>query len=721
MLRYCIVTFFVFTAVIAAGQLPVRITITDTISQKGIPSVTISENGSAVAKTDSTGTAVFKLLPGKYWLSFSSIGYSSKKWMISVPANPAGIQVFLSPAQQIMEDVIIIASSRTNQRMENSPLKVEVLGHQEMEEENTIKPANIASILGDVSGIQIQQTSAVSGNASIRIQGLEGRYTQVLRDGLPLFDGFSGGFGILSIPPLDLKQVELIKGSASTLYGGGAIGGLVNIISRRPTAKQEITFTLNQTTLKESNVNMYAARRFKHMGYTLFGGFTRQKAVDVNKDGYSDLAQLDGLVLHPRLFFYPDANTTIITGYTAAIEARKGGDMLAIANKDIPAHQYFEKNTTLRQSGEFLLERKLKHGKRLEIKAALSSFDRTITTNTSFFKGNQLTYFSEMSLFIPYGNNSFVAGLNSSGDRFKKLQSAPIPLPDFSNNSIGIFAQNTWQLTKKSILEAGLRNDYHDKYGNFFLPRVSLFDRFNVHWATRFGIGWGYKIPNPLAPQVIDYPIEKIQPLNETTRAERSVGYNAELNYKKQWGDGNAFFINYAFFLTQINTPFIGTELSNGELVFSNAPKPILTKGFDTYIQATIEEWEVYAGYTFTVAKRTYLQQNQFMPLTPKNRMAFTVVKEIKESWRAGLEGSYNGYQHRLDGTKTPGYFFMAGLIEKKFGKHISLVLNGENLLDFRQSKKEALFTGNSSNPSFVALWGPIDGRVINLAVRVKI
>jgi iron complex outermembrane receptor protein/outer membrane receptor for ferrienterochelin and colicins len=92
-----------------------------------------------------------------------------------------------------------------------------VLGIEEMNDESTLKPGNIASIIGDMSGIQIQQSSAVSGNSNVRIQGLEGKYTQVLRDGMPLFEGYSGGFGILTIPPLDLRQVELIKGAASTL------------------------------------------------------------------------------------------------------------------------------------------------------------------------------------------------------------------------------------------------------------------------------------------------------------------------------------------------------------------------------------------------------------------------------------------------------------------------------------------------------------------------
>jgi iron complex outermembrane receptor protein/outer membrane receptor for ferrienterochelin and colicins len=102
--------------------------------------------------------------------------------------------------------------------------------------------------------------------------------------------------------------------------------------------------------------------------------------------------------------------------------------------------------------------------------------------------------------------------------------------------------------------------------------------------------------------------------------------------------------------------------------------------------------------------------------------MAFTIVKELeKQHIRFGLEGSYSGYQYRQDATKTTGYLFAAALVEKKLNNHVSVVLNGENLLDFRQSRKEALYSGSISNPVFNPLWAPIDGRVINLAVRMKL
>lgn len=712
-----ITTFAVF---FAKAQLSVKITIAENSSKKTVAAATISLNEKILAITDSTGSANIVLQNSKQLLLITCIGYEELKKIISIPVTGNSIELFLNPLQKEMDEVVIVSSTRNNQRIENAPLKVEVLGRAEMDEENTIKPASIASILGDVSGVQIQQSSAITGNANVRIQGLDGRYTQILKDGMPLYDGFSGGFGILSIPPLDLKQVELIKGSASTLYGAGAIGGLVNIISRKPSARQDAVLTLNQTTLKETNINTYLAKKYKHTGYTFFAGFTNQVEADVNKDGFSDVARLQSFIIHPRLFFYPSANTTITTGYTGTFENRIGGDMQVIKNTTDAAHQFFEKNKTARHSAEFLLEQNLSKEKKLVFKSSISSFNRAITSNTHFFKGRQFNYFTEAALYIPYKKNAAVVGINVLGDRFKKLPADPVALINTSNNTIGVFVQNTWQIKEYTTIEAGLRNDYVKTYGNFLLPRFSVFQRFNTHWATRFGIGLGYKTPNALSAQTKDYAIEQLLPISLNIKSEKSTGYNAEINYKTTWGEDNSFFVNHAFFLTAINKPVIATEQPNGMVVFSNAPKSIITKGFDTYVQATIQNWEIYAGYTFTIAERKYLQQNQFVAYTAKQRMAFTLVKEFAQTWRMGLEGSYNGYQYREDGTKTPAYVFLAGLVEKKFGRHISLILNCENILDYRQSRKEALYTGSITNPQFKTLWAPIDGLVLNLALRIK-
>jgi outer membrane receptor for ferrienterochelin and colicins len=712
--------FFTFSCIsfCLSAQNIALIKVVDAATKKGLTAVTISKKNKAVALTDSLGNATITLPIGTHLLSLTTVGYQDVVFKITVP-NTSTTEILLTANQKSLDEVVVISSTRNNQRIENSPLKVEVLGKEEMNEENAIKPGNIASILGDVSGIQIQQSSAINGNSNVRIQGLDGRYTQILRDGMPLFDGFSGGFGIMQIPPLDLKQIELIKGSASTLYGGGAIGGLINLISKKPQYNQEAIFTINHTTLKENNVNVWASKRYKKIGYTFFAGLTNQLAADVNKDGFSDVAKNEAWVVHPKIFFYPTKATSIAVSYTGTFENRIGGDMQAIKHLSDTLHQFFEANNTKRQTFETIVESDLGNKQKLAFKASVSTFKRGITTNTNYFNAKQINFFNEISLLIPTQKISWVMGVNAIGEHFKKLPSSPALINTYTYKTIGAFIQSTINVYANTILESGIRFDHHSVFGNFLLPRVAVFHRFNEQWATRGGIGFGYKIPNPLSVQNTDYSIEKIQPLGPNIIAEKSIGYNAEFNYKKTWSE-NKIFINQAFFLTQINNPMIATVVANNEISFSNAIKPIITKGIDTYIQLTLNDWEIYCGYTYTIAERKYLTQHQFVPLTPKDRFAFTLVKEIENKWRFGIEGSYTGTQIKDDNTKTKGYFFCAAMVERKFGKKCSVVLNGENLFDYRQSKYETLYTGTITQPTFKPLWAPIDGIIINASITIK-
>lgn len=718
MVRLLVTCFFLCNYFFSTAQNTAIVKVIDAITKKALTAVTISKKDKAITLTDNEGNASITLPNGIQLITFSAVGYQDALYKIAIPSTDT-IKILLAPNQKSLDEVVVISSTRNNQRIENSPLKVEVLGKEEMNEENEIKPGNIASILGDVSGIQIQQSSAINGNSNVRIQGLDGRYTQILRDGMPLFDGFSGGFGIMQIPPLDLKQIELIKGSASTLYGGGAIGGLINLISKKPQYNQEATFTINQTTLKENNINIWVSKRYKKVGYTFFAGHTNQLAVDVNKDGFSDVAKNQAWIIHPKIFFYPSKATTIAVSYTGTFENRKGGDMQVIQHVADTLHQFFEANNTKRHTIETIIESDIGNKNKLTYKASVSAFKRSITSNTIFFNARQINFFNEISLFIPKPKTSWVMGLNAISENFKKLPSSPALINKYNYNTIGAFVQGTTNLYSNTILESGIRFDHHTIFGNFILPRIAIFHRFNQQWATRGGVGFGYKIPNPLAVQNTDYAIEKIQPLGPNIKAEKSIGYNTEFNFKKTWGD-NTLFINQAFFLTQINNPMIATVVTNNEISFSNAAKPIITKGIDTYIQLTLSNWEIYFGYTHTIAERKYLTQYQFVPLTPKNRFAFTLVKEIENKWRFGIEGSYTGTQIKDDNTKTEGYFFCAAMIQRKLGKKCSIVLNGENLFDYRQSKFETLYTGTITQPTFKPLWAPIDGIIINASITIK-
>jgi iron complex outermembrane receptor protein/outer membrane receptor for ferrienterochelin and colicins len=719
-MKYFFLLLMFFSASYGYAQYSYKAVVQDSSSkeQVGNVSIIVKENGRG-ATSDANGRVVLKnLAAGKYTIEFSYTGYKPQEQVIELPDSTVHT-ILLVPDAQTLHDVVVVYSTRNNDRIENATTKVEVLGLEDMNEESTIKPGNIASILGDVSGVQIQQSSATTGNANVRIQGLDGRYTQILRDGVPLYGGYSGGFGILSIPPLDLRQIELIKGSSSTLYGGGAIGGLINLVSQRPSYTPDASFVVNQSTLKETNVNAYYAQRWKHIGFTLFAGQTFQQEVDVDKDGFSDVPDTKSTLIHPVLFLYPSEKTSISLGWAGSFDRRLGGDMVAVSGKQDAGHPYFEKNALDRHTFTLLSESRVDNTLTLTLKGSWSHFHRDETTNTYLFSGQQDNYYTEASAVKRAHQHTIVGGINVNGDRFVPSAATPVPIGRFSNNIVGVFAQDTWQVWPGAKLEAGLRADHHNSYGNFVLPRVALFYRLNEHWGARLGYGTGYIAPNPLTPQIRDYSIYQFQPLADGVVAEKSYAGNLEVNYKQEW-EGGSLFINHAFFLTRIEDPIVATEEGSGNVTFANQSKPVLTKGFDTYVQLELHQWEFYLGYTYTDAVRKYLDQHSFMPVTPRQRAATTLVYTIEGKWRVGVEASYTGYQYREDYTKTRGYLFGAAMVERKLGPKWGLVLNCENLFDERQSRYESLYTGPVTNPTFKTLWAPIDGRVVNLSVRFQ-
>jgi iron complex outermembrane receptor protein len=183
------------------------------------------------AGTDSSGALIITDIPkGTYEIIFSYIGYGKKDIEFSFPlSEQQPIEILLKNESEELGEVVV-ASTRVNSRIEDIPIRVEVIGDEEIVEEASIKPSNISKLLLESPSIQSQQTSATNGNVSIRLQGLDGKYTQILKDGFPLYGGFAQGLSVTQIPPLDLRQVEIIKGSSSSLYGSDAIAGIINLI-----------------------------------------------------------------------------------------------------------------------------------------------------------------------------------------------------------------------------------------------------------------------------------------------------------------------------------------------------------------------------------------------------------------------------------------------------------------------------------------------------------
>ena len=690
------------------------------IKREPISGATVTFGKNKTVLTDSAGQFNCNIIVEKQLqLSLTHSGYLPIDTTIARFSDL--IVIVLHEDISSLEDVVIVASSRTNSTIEDLPTKVEVLGTEEVFEENQIKPGNIASLLGDIAGIQIQQTNAATGNADMRIQGLPGKYTQILRDGMPLFGGYSGSFGILQIPPLDLQQIELVKGASSTLYGGGAIAGMVNLVSKKPKlGKDEHIITVNRSSLKENNFNAFFSSRNKKTGYTLYAGATKQDEVDVNKDTYSDVPRIGSLFLHPRLFIYLDEKSKLVIGYTLNTENRVGGSMSGVKTKNL--NYFFIQNKSLRNTADFQYDRQNNNGTTLTIKGSLSFFKRDVTTNLNFLKGQQKLWYTEMAYNGRKEGHTWVMGVNFNGDHYQTNASSGIVLPLQYGETAGTFIQDDWKIGKKITVQGGLRADHHFTYGNFFLPRISMMYKATHEVTLRMGGGLGYKTPVLFNAELDEREYSSWLGFDAGIKAERSNGLNVDFNYKKNIGEWELTF-NQAFFYNQIKFPFLmkvyPSLLPPSPYVYYNASAPLKTNGFETYVQAMHNELELYLGYLYTDARKTYDDLQPRLPLIARNKLAGIVAYEFSDKLRAGLESAFTGKQYLSNGTTTKGYVFAAAMIRYGVGK-VSFVLNCENILDYRQNKTNQVVFPPYNNPSFPEIWAPLDGRVINLSMMLK-
>lgn len=617
---------------------------------------------------------------------------------------------------------IIVTSSRMNSRIEDVPMKVEVLGADDLEEESSLKPGNISSLLSDVSGVQVQQTSAVSGNSVIRMQGLDGRYTMLLRDGLPAYIGLSGGLNILQIPPLDMKQIEIVKGPSSTINGSGAIAGLINFITKTPADSNEAAFVLNQSSLLETNFDAYFSGRQNKIGYTLFAGITHQFAVDVNHDGFSDDPRLLSVLIHPQLFFYPDAKTQIRLGVLVNYENRLGGDMDVIKGLSDSLHQYFEKNITENYGADLILNHEIATGKELTFKCNGNYFNRQFSTNASELEGIQWSAYSELYYSLKAERENFMIGADYLFDKIQPLPGDTSGFAAHTYHTVGIFAQNNYIIDNVLNFQLGFRFDWQNAYGFFALPEAGVLYHINKDFSIRVNGGSGY-----LTPDLLD-----IAEMNETmtsriatsgnllSETEYSLGGTAEWTYNKIFADGKtALYVNQTFFYTWVRNAIIEQYFSNGTDSVYNT-KTATSLGVDNYIRITHHPIEAYLGYTFTYPRKDADKDQPYLVLTPLHRLAAVITANAGKHFRFGLEGSLYGKEYLDDGTQTKPYFLLSASVQYHI-KRVTLVLNGENLLNVRQSHFAPVVHPPYVNPTFSQIWEPEDGAVVNFSIMVRI
>jgi len=710
--------FFALSFISFAQNSDISILITDSETNEPLLGATIYfEELEKGAVTNFDGIANFTEIPdGNHIIKISYVGFKTIETTIEIGTKKIFSFKLESGGNEL--DEVVIQSSRSTRTVRKIPTRIEFIGAEELSEKAVMNPTNISMVLRESTGIQMQQTSLSSGNTNIRIQGLDGRYTQLLRDGFPLYGGFSSGLSILQIPPLDLQQFEIIKGSSSTLYGGGAIAGLINMVSKTPDEEPALDIMLTQTQALGSTANVFYSKRNEKVGISLYGSGHYQKVYDPEDDGFSNLPQTTSISFNPKFFYYPSEETTFWIGLNGTYDDRIGGDITKIESGENGIHQYTEENISKRLSSQAVYETKIDSVSSLNIKNSISFFDRKLSIPDFSFDGKQTNTFTEINYQKASKKTDWILGANLYTSNFDENDNSQLQR-DQADVTYGTFVNNIYDISDNWILETGLRADYNTDFGFFPLPKVSLLYKNDSGFSSRIGGGLGYKIPDIFTEEAEFINFENVLAIDKSAlKAERSYGVNFDVNYQTRLFETVGFSINQLFYVTAINNGLLLNSTNNGLFTFENATDEILSKGLETNIKFTYKDFRWFLNYALIDTKLNYLAGNPQKPLTAKHNAGSVLMYE-SEKWRIGYETFYTGKQFLSNGTETTDFVTMGFVAMRNF-KWGTIFTNFENFTDRRQSRFSPLVLPPHDNPVFPEIYAPTDGFIFSVGVIIK-
>jgi outer membrane receptor for ferrienterochelin and colicins len=592
-------------------------------------------------------------------------------------------------------DEIIVQATRSGRRVQDEPVRVEVINREEIEEKILMRPGNIATILSETGGLRVQVTSPSLGGANVRVQGMDGRFTQLLADGLPLYGGQSSSLGLLQVPPTDLGQVEVIKGAASALYGPSALGGVINLVSRRPSRSFEGEVLANVTSRNGQDLTAYAAAPLGgDWSGSVTGGHHRQSRQDLDGDGWTDTPGYSRWTVRPRLFFENASGATLFATLGAMTEKRRGGTApgaLAPDGTPFPIAQ-----DTDRFDGGLIAALPIEGVGTAHFRASGMTQGHVHTFGDVVERDRHGTLFAEGSLSGKSAGTAWVAGLAYQVDTFR---SVTFPAMNYTYRVPGVFAQVEQELGKITVA-ASARADFHSEYGSQFSPRLSVLYRTGP-WTLRASGGRGFYAPTPFVEEIEAAGLSRLEPLSGL-RAETAETASLDLGYRR-----GPLEVNVSLFASNINGATRLEDIAPDRVRLVNGPGQT-------------------RNYVFVDASEPNLAGagRRQKPLTPAHTAGIVAMWEEHDKGRMGFEVYYTGAQ-ALDDNPYRGrgkaYFEIGFMAEIAVGK-AKLFVNAENILGVRQTSFDPLVRPSRTADGrwTVDAWGPTEGFVLNGGVRFK-
>jgi len=531
MARSTFVAVIVFGSALFAQEPGATILVEVRAGSQAVAGAAVVANG-ITASTGASGSATVKVPLGKIEISVGKHGFLPLSTsVVADEAREYRISVELHKAEAENQEVTVYAT-RTDKRLQDQPTRVEVLSREEIEEKMLMTPGDIVMMLNEMGGMRVQTTSPSLGAASVRIQGMRGRYTRFLADGLPLFGQQGGGLGLLQIPPMDLGQVEVIKGVSSALYGAGAMGGVVNLIARRPTEEPIHDVLFNRSTLGGTDATLFLGSRLSpRWSASLLGGGHSQSLNDRDDDGWADLARYTRGIVRPRVYWDGGSGRTGFFTAGVTYENREGGTMpgevLAATNSP-----YEEALETRRYDAGGNVQSLIGNRYVVTARAAASTQKHRHQFGEIRERDQHRMLFGEIAVRGTSGRQTWVVGTAVDDDRY---QPRDVPRFAYRYTTPGVFVQDDVDIAPWLSISASGRVDFHNQFGTFFSPRVSAL----LRWAgltSRVSAGQGFFAPTPLTEETEAAGLSRLT-IPVPLVAER--GSSASVDLTKSVGPGS--------------------------------------------------------------------------------------------------------------------------------------------------------------------------------------
>ena len=525
--------------------------------------------------TDGNGNFRLTNVPfGKYRIQCSGVGYVTYKTSIIINSTkPVNLSISLQEDVSQLEEVVVISGTLKEVSKSESPVNIEVYTPTFFQK----NPApSLFESLTNVNGVRPQLNCSVCNTGDIHINGLEGPYTFIMIDGMPIISGLATVYGLTGIPASLIERVEIVKGPASTLYGSEAVGGLINVITKRPGNAANISVDQFATSWGEFNTDIGLKYNLGKKVQSLLGinYFNFQNPVDNNDDGFTDITLAHRISIFNKISFDRKSNRVFTLAGRLNYEDRWGGDTrwtTAFRGGDsLYAENIYTKRWELIGAYQFPVKEKI------TFSFSANGHDQDSYYGMTSFMANQKIGFGQLTWNKVVGKHDLLSGAALRYTWYDDNTPATISEDGITNRpSItslpGLFVQDEVALNRQSKLLLGVRYDYNSVHGNIVTPRANYkWTSLNKNNILRLSVGNGYRVANVFTEDHAALTGARQVVFLENLKPETS--WNGNVNFVKRIITSRGFLaIDATVFHTHFSNKIIPDYMSNvNQIIYQN-------------------------------------------------------------------------------------------------------------------------------------------------------